>query len=144
MFSKACEYAIRAMIYIVTKTRDGSRVGIKDIANQTDTPEPFVGKVLQILSRKQIVASVKGPNGGFFIQPKSKHILLIYIVKAIDGDDLFLSCGLGIKNCSEKRPCPIHYEFKAIRDQIKEMLKTNTIQELAEGLVSGHTFLVKR
>jgi Rrf2 family iron-sulfur cluster assembly transcriptional regulator len=144
MFSKACEYAIRAMIYIVTKTRDGSRVGIKDIANQTDTPEPFVGKVLQILSRKQIVASVKGPNGGFFIQPKSKHILLIDIVKAIDGDDLFLSCGLGIKNCSEKRPCPIHYEFKAIRDQIKEMLKTNTIQELAEGLVSGHTFLVKR
>ena len=144
MFSKACEYAIRAMIYIVTKTRDGSRVGIKDIANQTDTPEPFVGKVLQILSRKQIVASVKGPNGGFFIQPKSKHILLIDIVKAIDGDDLFLSCGLGIKNCSEKRPCPIHYEFKAIRDQITEMLKTNTIQDLAEGLVSGHTFLVKR
>ena len=144
MFSKACEYAIRAMIYIVTKTNDGSRVGIKDIANQTDTPEPFVGKVLQILSRKQIVASVKGPNGGFFIEPKSKHILLIDIVKAIDGDDLFLSCGLGIKNCSEKRPCPIHYEFKAIRDQIKEMLKTNTIQELAEGLVRGHTFLVKR
>lgn len=144
MFSKACEYAIRAMIYIVTKTSDGSRVGIKDIANQTDTPEPFVAKVLQILSRKQIVASVKGPNGGFFIEPKSKQILLIDIVKAIDGDDLFLSCGLGIKNCSEKRPCPIHYEFKAIRDQIKEMLKTNTIQELAEGLVSGHTFLVKR
>ena len=144
MFSKACEYAIRAMIYIVTKTSDGSRVGIRDIANQTDTPEPFVAKVLQILSRKQIVASVKGPNGGFFIEPKSKHVLLIDIVKAIDGDDLFLSCGLGIKNCSEKKPCPIHYEFKAIRDQMKEMLKTNTIQDLAEGLVSGHTFLVKR
>ena len=144
MFSKACEYAIRAMIYIVTKTSDGSRVGIKDIANKTDTPEPFVAKVLQILSRKQIVASIKGPNGGFFIEPKSKHIPLIDIVKAIDGDALFLSCGLGIKNCSEKKPCPIHYEFKAIRDQITEMLKTNTIQDLAEGLVSGHTFLVKR
>ena len=144
MFSKACEYAIRAMIYIVTKTDDGSRVGIKDIASQTDTPEPFVAKVLQILSRKKIVASIKGPNGGFFIEPKSKHIPLIDIVKAIDGDALFLSCGLGIKNCSEKKPCPIHYEFKAIRDQITEMLKTNTIQDLAEGLVSGHTFLVKR
>ena len=144
MFSKPCEYAIRAMIYIVTKTSDGSRVGIKDIANKTDTPEPFVAKVLQILSRKQIVASIKGPNGGFFIEPKSKHIPLIDIVKAIDGDALFLSCGLGIKNCSEKKPCPIHYEFKAIRDQITEMLKTNTIQDLAEGLVSGHTFLVKR
>lgn len=144
MFSKGCEYAIRAMIYIVTKTSDGTKVGIKDIAKQTDTPEPFVAKVLQTLSRKQIVASIKGPNGGFYIEPKSKHIPLIDIVKAIDGDDLFLSCGLGIKNCSEKRPCPIHYEYKEIRDQIKEMLKTNTIQELAAGLVSGDTFLVKR
>jgi DNA-binding IscR family transcriptional regulator len=71
-------------------------------------------------------------------------IPLIDIVKAIDGDDLFVSCGLGIKHCSAKRPCPIHYEYKAIRDEIITMLKTNTIQDLAMGLVSGDTFLVKK
>ncbi len=144
MFSKACEYAIRAMMYIVTKTSGGIKVGIKDIARNTDTPEPFVAKVLQTLSRSGIVASIKGPNGGFYLEPKSKMIPLIDIVKAIDGDDLFVSCGLGIKHCSAKRPCPIHYEYKAIRDQIITMLKTNTIQDLAMGLVSGDTFLVKK
>lgn len=144
MFSKACEYAIRAMMYIVTHTTNGSRVGIRDIARYTDTPEPFVAKVLQILSRKGIVSSAKGPNGGFYIETKSKQIPLIEIVKAIDGEDLFLRCGLGIKNCSEKKPCPIHYEYKAIRDDLKEMLKTNTIQDLASGLVKGETFLLKK
>jgi Rrf2 family protein len=89
------------------------------------------------------VSSIKGPSGGFYIEPKKKQIPLIDIVKAIDGDGLFLSCGLGIKNCSEKKPCPIHYEYKTIRDQIKEMLRTSTIQELAEGLVNGDTFLTK-
>lgn len=144
MFSKACEYAIRAMMYIVSKSIDGSKVGIKEIASHTDTPEPFVAKVLQILSRRGIVGSMKGPNGGFYVEPKSRNLLLIDIVKAIDGDDLFLSCGLGIKNCSERKPCPIHFEYKAIRDSIKNMLNTNTIKDLATGLVNGDTFLRKK
>ena len=144
MLSKACEYAIRAMIYIITKSSPGSRVGIKDIALNTETPEPYIAKVLQTLSKRGIISSIKGPNGGFFLEPKSKAIPLIEIVKAFDGDILFSSCGLGIKNCSEKRPCPIHFEYKEIRDRIKEMLKTNTIQDLAAGLVNGDTFLIKK
>ena len=144
MFSKACEYAIRAMIYIVRQTRDGSRAGLKDIARYTDTPEPFVAKVLQILSRKGIVSSAKGPKGGFYIETKSREIPLIEIVKAIDGENMFVSCGLGIKNCSERKPCPIHYQYKAIRDEMTEMLKNNNIQDLATGLAKGETFLLKR
>lgn len=144
MFSKACTYSIRAMIFIVTRTADGSRVGIKDIARQTDSPEPFVAKVLQTLSKRGIVSSAKGPNGGFYVNPDAKRIPLIDIVTAVDGDALFLSCGLGIKNCSESKPCPIHYEYKAIRDEIRNMLATNTVQDLASGLISGETFLVKR
>lgn len=144
MFSKACEYGIRAMMYIVGKTRDGSKAGIKEIARFTDTPEPFIAKVLQLLSRKGIVYSSKGPNGGFYIDPKQQKIALIDIVRAIDGDSLFLSCGLGIKNCSERKPCPIHYEYKAIRDNVVEMLKNNNIQDLATGLAKGETFLLKR
>lgn len=144
MFSKACTYSIRAMIFIVTRTTDGSRVGIKDIAHHTGTPEPFVAKILQTLSRRGIVSSAKGPNGGFYVDPGSPEIPLIDIVKAIDGDSLLLSCGLGIKNCSEKKPCPIHYEYKAIRENIWNMLKKNTIQNLSAGFVNGETFLVKK
>lgn len=144
MFSKACTYSIRAMIFIVTRTADGSRVGIKDIARHTGTPEPFVAKILQTLSKRGIVSSVKGPNGGFYVDADAEEIPLIDIVKAIDGDSLLLSCGLGIKNCSEKKPCPIHHEYKAIREDIWNMLKTNTIQNLSAGFVNGETFLVKK
>ncbi len=144
MFSKACEYAIRAVIYILTETSNGSRVGIKDISRNTATPEPFIGKVLQVLSRQGIVGSVKGPNGGFFLHPQAASIPVIDIVKAIDGDDLFVSCGLGIARCSDKKPCPIHHEYKQIRDRVVAMLTDNTIQQLATGFVNGETFLTKR
>jgi DNA-binding IscR family transcriptional regulator len=32
MFSKTCEYAIRALIYIAQKSKDGNRIGIKEIS----------------------------------------------------------------------------------------------------------------
>ncbi len=144
MFSKACEYAMRAMIYIVRKTADGSKAGIKEIARFTDSPEPFVAKVLQTLSRQGLVSSSKGPHGGFYIDDKDRKIPLIEIVKAIDGDSLLLSCGLGFKNCSERKPCPIHFQYKRIREQMVEMLESNNIEDLADGLVKGETFLLKR
>lgn len=144
MFSKACEYAIRAMIYIVRKTADGSKAGIKEIARYTDSPEPFVAKVLQTLSRQGLVSSTKGPRGGFYLEPGNRPVPLIQIVRAIDGESLFVNCGLGVKNCSDRKPCPIHHQYKAIREQMTEMLNKNSIQDLATGLEKGETFLVKR
>lgn len=142
MFSKTCEYAIRAMVYIVTKTGEGLKVGIKDIARNIGAPEAFVGKILQTLSRRGIVSSIKGPNGGFFVD-NDQDLPLITIVRAIDGDGLLTSCGLGIHTCSEKQPCPLHFEYADIRNRIAVMLKRNTIQDLASGIVLGQTFLRK-
>lgn len=70
MFSKTCEYAIRAMIFIAQRSKDGQRVGIREIAKGIDSPEHFIAKILQQLARKGVVASVKGPNGGFFLDEK--------------------------------------------------------------------------
>ena len=55
MFSKTCEYAIRALIYIAQKAKNGEKVGIKDIAVGIDSPEYFIAKILQELSRKGYV-----------------------------------------------------------------------------------------
>ncbi|MEK6481757.1 Rrf2 family transcriptional regulator [Catalinimonas sp. 4WD22] len=143
MFSKACEYGIRAVIYIVAKSQEGKKVGIRDISQEIDVPEHFTGKILQNLSRMDLISSVKGPHGGFYIEEGKKDIRLIDIVRAIDGNKLFTGCGLGIKECSERKPCPIHDEFKQIRDALKEMLEKTTVQEVTEDLEKGLVFLKK-
>ena len=67
MFSKTCEYAIRAMIFIAQKSKDGNKVGIKEIAKGIDSPEHFIAKILQDLGRRGLLQSAKGPNGGFYL-----------------------------------------------------------------------------
>jgi len=141
MFSKACEYAIRAVLYIAVKSKDGSKLGIKEIAKEIDSPLPFTAKILQTLSRDGIISSTKGPNGGFYLEPKAKPVPLNAIVSAIDGEDMLNACSLGLKECSDTFPCPIHNDVKEYKDRLRKTLKEKTVQHLSTGLGRGDTFL---
>lgn len=137
IFSKTCEYGIRAVFFIAQSTAAGGRVGIKEIASAIDSPEFFLAKILQDLSRKKIISSVKGPNGGFYIDHEGLKRPLSDVVEAIDGNDLFNGCALGLKQCSETNPCPLHEDFKAIRGRIHQMLSTMNIDQFNQELLNG-------
>lgn len=143
VFSKTCEYAIRSVFFIAHRTASGNRVGIKEIANGIDSPEHFLAKILQDLSRKGIVQSAKGPNGGFYLDEHGLKRPLSEVVEAVDGNSIFTGCGLGLANCSETNPCPLHNEFKAIRNQLKDLLEQTTIADFSESLNLGITKLRK-
>lgn len=142
MFSKACEYGIRATLLIATHSLTGVRVNVKDIAQETGSPVAFTAKILQQLVRGGIVRSVQGATGGFEIgREQMEHIRLDQIVSAIDGDQIFTGCGLGLKICNALKPCPVHERFAAVRDELKTMLEETSVLELALGLKDGLTFL---
>lgn len=141
MFSKTCEYAIRAMIFIAKKSSNGSKVGIKEIAQGIDSPEHFIAKILQDLSRKGLVQSLKGPTGGFYLEKASLNFSLADIVKSVDGDKIFSACALGLKQCSESKPCPLHYDFKRIRKEIFDSLQSAKLGEFTEQLEKSVLFL---
>ncbi|HEY6437474.1 MAG TPA: Rrf2 family transcriptional regulator [Ignavibacteriaceae bacterium] len=141
MFSKTCEYALRAMLFVGQKSKKGERAGIKEIAFGIDSPEHFIAKILQELGKRKLLQSAKGPNGGFYVDKKGMQCSLYDIVKAIDGDRVFSGCGLGLKECSSKKPCPIHDEFKKIRKDIQDMLQAAKLGEFNEQLEQKLIFL---
>ena len=141
MVSKTCEYAIRAMLYIAQKSKSGNKVGVKEIGKAIDSPEPFIAKILQDLGRNGLVLSSKGPNGGFYLDDAGLKKNLADIVNAIDGNKLFAGCGLGLKSCSEKKPCPIHDEFVPVRKKIKTMLQSATLGDFNTSLALGKRYL---
>ena len=141
MFSKSCEYAIKAMIFVAQKSKDEGRVGVKEIAKGIDAPEHFIAKILQDLAKKKLIHSVKGPNGGFYMDSLDLKSSISDIVKAIDGDSLYKDCVIGLKACSEKNPCPVHFEYKEIKRNLISMLEENTIVDFNEKLDTGKFFL---
>ena len=141
MFSKTCEYGIRAMIFVAQKSREGSRISLKEIAKGTGAPEHFIAKIMQELSRKKMVRSIKGPNGGFYMQPEEMQVSLADIVTTLDGRGIYNDCVMGLKACNEKTPCPIHHQYKDIKKALIEMIEENTIGDFNSKLDSGKYFL---
>ena len=142
MFSKACEYGIRASIYIAEQSLLDRKVSLIEVASAIESPTAYTSKILQLLSRNFIINSDKGPTGGFSIsKEKLEEIKLSHIVFTIDGDLIYNGCGLGLKKCNEQMPCPVHNQFKIIRDDLKKMLETTTIKSLALDFEKGLTFL---
>jgi len=142
MFSKACQYGIKASVYVALQSSQGNRVSLKDIAKNIDTPVAFTAKILHLLAKDNILNSMKGPTGGFYLEPgRSEEIKLSEIVSTIDGDAIYKGCALGFDTCDATRPCPMHNKFVSIRDNLKEMLENTSLYELAHNLVEEPTFL---
>jgi len=141
MLSKTAEYALRAIVYIALNDAQGLKVGIKEIAKELELPVHFMGKILQDLVRKGIIASVKGPGGGFYLHRPANQITLLEVITTIDGLEAFRKCGMGMKMCSDLHPCPLHHEIKAYRDQLLKVFSSRTIQSLVDGINSGKYFI---
>lgn len=135
MFSKACQYGIKASVYIASQSALGIRTSLKDIAHNINSPEAFTAKILHQLAKQNILQSLKGPTGGFEIPSgRAETIMLIDIVSAIDGVAIYDGCALGFESCDAKQPCPMHHKFVGIRSDLKIMLENTSLHELANGL----------
>lgn len=143
MLSKTCEYALRAMIYIAQHSKDGQMVSIREISEKISSPELFVGKILQGLSKQGFLQSSKGRYGGFYIDEKDAKRSLADIVIAIDGDKMFKGCGVGLDYCSEKKPCPIHSEYKQARTALYKIYKSATLEQF-KALRPDDVIMLKR
>ena len=121
MFSRACEYAIKIMMFIATKEQEGKRTGLKEVTEAIGSPEAFTAKILQQLVKAKLLMSYKGPTGGFELI-EAKEIRLLDIVLAIDGSGILDECVLGLTVCSSSNPCPVHEQFSVIKVQLKDTL----------------------
>lgn len=130
MLSLTCKTAIKAVIYLASKYESGERTGIKEIAEFIEASEHTVGKMLQTLVKEEIINSAKGPNGGFYITAKQKNQPIINIVEAIDGKEVFKQCGLGLSKCSSTHPCPIHNDYKEVRDLFEKLCRDKKMTDL--------------
>lgn len=125
------------MLYIAMHSTKDKNVGLIEIAENQEIPRHFLSKILQQLVKAGLLESMKGPNGGFKLSKKPNKITLLHIIKAIDGLEVFTQCGIGFKKCSDDHPCPIHHDFKVVRDKVHELFKKKTLDELVQDAENG-------
>lgn len=131
MLSKSCEYGLRAALYLASLDEEGY-VPISTISEELDISFPFLTKILQKLNDADLLTSQRGPKGGVALTKDASEVALYEIVVVIDGDDLFQECVLGLPNCGDAEPCPLHDEWTEERDRIETLFRNASLAELPD------------
>lgn len=141
MISNSSKYAIKAVLYLSMHSNKTQKIKIKDIAKPINVPLAYIAKLLQVLVRENLVSSVKGPKGGFYLSDENNNKPVINVLKAIDGEKRLTSCMLSLENCNEKKPCPLHNILSSSRNNISKTLQETSIKALAHSVKKGESFL---
>lgn len=141
MLSKSTEYAIRALVFVQLRNWEQKRPGVGEIAKEIEAPEAYTAKILQTLTKNKLMDSMKGRGGGFFFNDNQSNLTLYDVIHVVEGDACFHKCGFGLKQCNNDNPCPLHEQYKVVRDGFFEIVKTETILSLSEKIKQGDAVL---
>ncbi|NIR44438.1 MAG: Rrf2 family transcriptional regulator [Gemmatimonadetes bacterium] len=132
IYSQASEYAFRALIELAGH-RDGP-IPAARLAEAAQIPQYFLAKILQQLARQGMLRSYRGPRGGFTLARGPEEISLLGVVDALEGITRYKRCAVGLAECSDEMPCPMHESWKGLRNQVLAYLEDRTVADLAEAL----------
>jgi Rrf2 family protein len=135
ILSKSCNYALRASLYIASHD-DSNFIPISRISDDLNISFHFLTKILQTLSDAGIMNSLKGPNGGVKLANSPQDISLFGIITAVDGYDVFDKCLLGLDDCHDSKPCPLHDQWAGVRNNLKQIFQSNTLESLSKRIVT--------
>ncbi len=117
-------------MYLSAEEQEGY-VSLRTISKRLDISFAFLGKIFQILNAVGLSTSQRGPSGGVALARDPATITLYEVVVALDGEDLFRECVLGLPGCGERQPCPMHREWAQQRDQLELLFRRATLAETA-------------
>ena len=142
MLSNSSKYGVKAVLYLAVHSSETKKIRAKEIAEAIDIPSPFLAKILQPLSKKEIISSIKGPTGGFYMTPENLEIPLLEVVREIDGLEKLNNCVLGLTACNAEKPCPVHFSVQPFRLKFMKELRENSIASFAQKVKEGKAFLL--
>lgn len=131
MLTKTSKQVINALVKLA-KLEEGQWLGVGAIAQQIKVPQNYLGKMLQSFVVAGLVVSQKGLGGGFRLAKDPKEISLFDVVEPIENVDVWSGCALGLKKCSDKNPCAVHFKWKSVKEQYLNFLKKTTIASLVK------------
>ena len=128
--SRSTDYAIRSLVYLATAK--GAGTTLECIAEQQDTPQHFLSKLMGSLRKAGMVRSRRGVGGGYELARKADEITLLDVIEAVEGPLFLNDCLIGPGICPRDTFCPVHPAWIEIQDSFEEILKKYTIQSFIQ------------
>ncbi len=125
---QTAEYAVRAVLHIAAHEGSGA-VRVSDTAASLRVPQNYLSKTLHQLARAGVLASMRGPTGGFRLAQPAERLTLDRIISPFASTDEH-RCLLGSGVCGETPGCVVHAQWAPIKARIREFFSATTVADL--------------
>ena len=129
--TKKADYGLMALKYLAEHP-EMPALSAKDIADAYGIPAQLLAKILQQLTKSGLLRSHAGMNGGYALAREAREVSAFEVILAIDGPFFITSCTKGKTGCELTTNCTIKEPLARVNDTIAGVLKSISIQDLAE------------
>jgi len=126
MFSQTVEYALRAVVYLAGQNDARTT---QQIATVTKVPAAYLAKVLQILSRCDLVRSQRGLHGGFALGRMPADLTIWDVVQAVEPIRRIRSCPLDLE-AHKLKLCALHKKMDDALAEIERSFRETTLADI--------------
>ena len=130
MLSQTVEYALRAMVCLAAFP--DTRVSAGALADQTRVPPDYLAKVLQLLSKADLIAGRRGVGGGYQLARDPKDIGVLEVIRAVGSMDRITECPLGIEGHGTPMLCPLHHLVDKAIGAMMDVLDKHSMADIVE------------
>ena len=130
-YRRPTQLALRASL-LLSLLPNRSACRVRELARAMNVPATYLAKVLQSLIHAGLVQSVRGPGGGVRLARRADDIHLWDILSVMEPVEEFETCILGLEHCNDLTPCPMHEQWRPIRQRLIESLQRIQLEEFAQ------------
>ena len=134
------DYASRALLSLALGADHSVPTSVRDLAERTGLPQPYLEQILLILKGVGLVRSKRGVGGGYVLAREPEDITLAEIVAAVDGPIVAGDFGEPHENgaCDHEGQCILLAVWAEVGEQIRSQLQSLTLADMvsrSQGIV---------
>ncbi len=123
-------YAVTAMLDLALNANDNP-VSLADISQRQNISLSYLEQLFAKLRRAKLVASVRGPGGGYLLSRPSSQLFVAQIVDAVNESVDATGCA-GQADCQDGETCLTHYLWCDLSEQIHQFLSGISLASLVQ------------
>lgn len=123
-------YAVTAMLDLAIHHGQGP-IALADIAERQGISLSYLEQLFSRLRKKSLVASVRGPGGGYNLARRASDIHVAEVISAVDENVDTTRCA-GAQNCRNDGPCLTHDLWHDLSARIYDYLDQVSLQDLVD------------
>lgn len=124
------DYALRVLMYLALNP--DRRVRIRDVAEAYDISRNHLMKVVNKLTRAELVHASRGVNGGLILARPASEISVGEVVRKCEDDVALVECFRPENKCVITPDCQLKNIFGDAQSAFMEILDQSTIGDLTE------------